>query len=84
MGKLSDVRDEDPDSGRLQTSELQERIETMRSCGNFDWADHTLVGIGDTIAKMGWYSEGQLRAVKNVFESRHSDGWDRFEELMDR
>ena len=75
---------EKPSRGcELSKEEFLTRIDNMRDSGKYDWAEDTLIGIYDNVAKWKRYSEGQLRAVRNVFEGRKDrPSWERFYEEL--
>jgi len=57
-------------------------LEYMSSCGSFDWAEETLLGIGEKVRERERVSEGQFSAVKNIAESlvrkrASREGWNR-------
>lgn len=52
--------------------DLYRRIEEMLDSGEFDWAEDTLTGIQETVAKCGYVTERQTTAVDNIAAAR---GW---------
>lgn len=75
MAKMSDLPlDADAEPGEdasIQT--FLDVVEGMRGSGKYDWADETLRGIGDTVARTRRVSEGQRRAVTNFLASREEE-----------
>lgn len=41
-------------------------IEDMVDSGEFDWAEETLLGIGETIENSGRVTPGQIEAIENI------------------
>lgn len=45
------------------------RIDSMRGCPEYEFADTTLTGIYDTVSRTKRVTDGQLTAVRRIYES---------------
>lgn len=79
MAKLSDVSglDEQGDNNEKVTQFL-EALDLIRSEGQFEFADETLVGIYDYVKERMYVTEGQKKAVTNILQSKGKELEDYF------
>lgn len=46
--------------------EILQKIEKMVDSGDYEWADETLLGIGETIEDTEYVTDGQREAIQNI------------------
>lgn len=79
MAKLSDLSglDEQGDD-EAKATQFLEALDLIRSEGQFEFADETLVGIYDYVKERMYVTSGQKKAVKNILQSRGKELEDYF------
>ena len=73
MPRLDQLDLDQPGPGADRFDRLRGIIEWMRECGRFEWADATLTGIYDSVSERGFVTEGQWKAVSNIWDAKIKD-----------